>query len=177
MLSFLLIDVVFCFVSPFVRCRLLKCWCSEVVMTNEVVTRSSAREKECQEKSFVLRSALQLGLKKMGVDYDAICTCQVNLSVVSSCCLFSLSVSLLLSFVSIVILYIISFVVSTHLSFCLSFSLFYFYLPFIFLYCVYFLSSRLFLFYYLSVYLVSIMVISLSLPAFGVVQNSNGSQG
>ena len=72
----------------------------------------------------------------MGVDYDAICTCQVNLSVVSSCCLFSLSVSLLLSFVSIIILYIISFVVSTNLSFCLSFSLFYFYLPFIFLYCV-----------------------------------------
>ena len=83
-------------------------------MLKDIVTRNSAREKECQEKLCILRSALQLGLKKMGVDYDAICTCQVNLSVVSICCLFSLSVALLLSFVSIIIQYITSFVVSTH---------------------------------------------------------------
>ncbi|KAI8350642.1 hypothetical protein BD560DRAFT_229285 [Blakeslea trispora] len=94
-----------------------------LVMLSKIVTRSSAIEKGCQEKLCVLRSAFELKLKKL-VDYNTICTCQVGLSVVSSCCLFSLSVSLLFSFISIIILYIVFLTVSVLFPFSLLFSSF-----------------------------------------------------
>ncbi|KAI8326789.1 hypothetical protein BD560DRAFT_124574 [Blakeslea trispora] len=165
------IHVVFYFVSPFVPSAVVVVLDLRLVMLNKIVTRSSAREKGCQEKLCVLRSAFELKLKKL-VDYDTICTCQVGLSVVSSCCLFSLSVSLLFSFISIIILYTVFLTVSVLFPFSLLFSSFLYFISIslLFSYIVYpVLFFPFILFYHLSLYLVSVMVISLSLPVLGVV--------
>ena len=90
--------------SPFVPSAVVMVLDLRLVMLNKIVTRSGAREKGCQEKLCVLRSAFELKLKKLV--YETICTCQMGLSVVSSCCLFSLSVSLLLCIASTIISYL-----------------------------------------------------------------------
>ena len=119
-------------------------------MLKDIVTRSSAREKGSQEKSYVLKSAFQLKLEKKGVDYDAICTCQVGLSIMSICCLFSLSLLLLLSVALIIILYIVFLIVSAHLPSLYHFLCFFilFLSPFYFL--IFYIRSFPSIYFYLS---------------------------